>query len=246
VTPLIKVEINECFVTDSNIAINQPKIYQIWGDLCKYYYPDYKKVDDFIKQVKIEKYISKWKFLHLLEPKWDIILSGEANLKDYQKLYEMILEFMSKIQENEIFDLYKYLKNNYKPLEKDKKTGEVKAPWYFKYLVWTDINSVEYSDVELVNEKVGFYKIKLYESKNFGYNINLVKDERPEFNFLTRQCELILYIDNPQRFLEDNNLLFQAILDSPIFIDLKDILNEVIKEREIIYNLIEENKQFFI
>ena len=93
ITPLIKVEINERFVTDINIAVNNPKIYQIWDDLCKYYYPEYKKVDEFFKQNNIKRFISKWRFLHLLEPKWKIILDGEANLNDYEKLYELILEF---------------------------------------------------------------------------------------------------------------------------------------------------------
>jgi hypothetical protein len=245
VTSLITQEINEKFVADTNLFFHNAPLSKIWEDLCKYYYPKYKELNEFMIKNKVEKYMNKFHFISLLEYNNNKLLYGEATFERKEELLAEILDIYEKAKcytETELFE--KDSKGRYKLFPKLKakyyKYSETnpfrkKENWYAPLL--NEGNHISILE-EIIDIKLDFnnlYSIQLFKSNldTFVYEKDTERDKLEPY--LIQKINIKIYVDNINLFLEENENLLQAILKTDLKIDLEYIMEELIKERENLF-----------
>ena len=208
ITSMIKEQIGEKLFAQLNIFLNRPNLKNSWSYLCKYFYPQYRELEEFIKKNGVEKYINKWKFINTLEGNLSVILTGKADFSKKQELLSLILQHI-KLNNRIDNKLLNNIQHQLKKEEcKDIITNEF---WYEKYL--KENNSV------LTGEK---YVIQIHETL--------------EKNGIKMNGEYLIhyYCDNKILALRENEHLFKHVLESEIDLDLDyEVFEYYFKERNL-------------
>jgi hypothetical protein len=251
ITSLITQEINEKFVSDTNLYFNNAPLPKIWDDLCKYYYPKYRELNEFILKNKIEKYINKYHFIYLLEHNKYKLLYGEATFDKKEELFKEILDIYKKIQNNEENNLL---------FKKDSKGRYILYPKlkakYYKYSEinpfhkkenWYDSLLNEQNHISILDEIIdlnldlnNLYSFQFFKRnfKPFTYEKEIIRDEKELY--LIKKIKIKINVDSINKFLEENGDLIQEILKTNLPIDLDYLMKELIKEREQLFSLKKE------
>lgn len=214
VTSMMKEQIGEKLFAQLNIFLNRPNLKNSWQYLCKYFYPQYRELEEFIKKNNVEKYISKYKFINTLESDLNIILTGKADFSKKQELLELILLHFdsSKNIDNASLKVYQQQLKGIK--HRDVINGKF---WYEKYL--TDLsNTINYPILYL---------------KGNNYNLRLIHSLE-KFDVSFNKNEIIYYSDDNKLALRENEHLFKHILESEIDLDLnREVFEYYFKERNL-------------
>lgn len=244
ITSLINKNIilNEQFVINADIIINKKTLKESWDDLCRYYYPSYKMLDLFMKENSVEEKINKFHFITILEPNIEKILKGEAvfELNKIQGIWKEIVDYFNedKNSNSTEFGLLEFKKGIYSYLQMCSKYYIIELPkeeikkscyWFTPNIISLIANPNNPEDISELKIVGNYYEINFIQNNKLFFKEELIKEEGTFHNIGGR---LIINVDNIGSFLKENDILFKAILQSLISIDLDEILKDVLDERK--------------